>query len=742
MFRAHLFGLLAITACMSPASILEAQGEPESVHLVGLHRNHDCSGGHCGHLRFGGRRYLRGSALASHYGHAGGSDFGPPPFYDFGDTNLQSLSPAVLMLDHLGERISTDNVGQRWVKVEYSSLTFTLSIRTDTQPDAVRFWIDGNPAHPELFKAQGAWQQSRVEDDDFYNRSYTWACPSLGRMSIQVETLLDGRWQHTASPLLLEIVPPLKPEVVAVGAKSQGLQPISPGDVTSIYEEELHVRFAAPTTQVVYLDVDGIAPIEGKCLPNDDCCFRFNLNEILTVGRHAVRFRRSAGATCAMTSPPSATLWIDYRPGGALTHIRNENGWLRRKLANEVHQLNVQRVDDSVQTLRHHLRHPRKYAPDNTEKATETEQKQTGAPSKKPSAHGTPDSDGSEEDPPAENETAPTEQEGTPGGAAETETPQGEAAQENGAADLQGSGSSDAAGPSSSGASPSGTDDREPSQPADVPQAEIRLSNPSGGSASNLPVPEGTPTSPTLMDALPSGAIDQSVGDLPSSPAPPQAVAPTPQRLSLKPSLEEVTAERLEKWRDADRRAKQRATQTRDSSPKTPWKETQLWGKKLEAASQARAKELDVLENQYAAAEDAWRASKVVSTVTFEAAAYFSRDGYGTLGQLDARRGLVLQEGMQFLTHADGNWELKIPLIPPTSPAVLHLQLQFRTADGRWKSISLQPVELTTSASTQLHLNGFSPVLRREAGYVTEVRRRGSVRFGHGYQGLTRRVRY
>lgn len=529
-----------------------------------------------------------------------------------------------------------------FVKREYGSLTFELHWLFATPPEQVGILFDGQPAHPEMLNFLTPWEMA----DGQWQRSVQWNCPPLGRHQIQFTAVHLNRAPIVSPSLALEIVPPQEPTVIAVGSPESTTQPIRPGQIVDVFEPQLTVRFAMAHAQGMWLHVDGQPPIAGIAV--DDCCYTFDVQTQLGVGRHALRFARSVGTSCRLASPLSDPLWIDLQPTQWLSTIRNENAKRRYALAQRA-------------------------------------------------AHVANQSD-------------------TESGLIESQLME----------ILEDLGDTRAEGPSAAargGNAPSASGrahvDRSPSDHEPVIAVE---------------------ESPVAPTAAPSqGAAPASLPPKSSVPPPRSIIDDRPPTTGKTQSLRAVNLTSLSRPRPPE------------STTESPESEDTSVSVKLSRLEQWLSK----MEDELGLAESVWRSGKVVSQVVFDAPAYFPKHGYGPQAQEDARSGLLLLEGMELRTYASGHWELKLPYVRPASPTELRLQIEFKTADGVWKPLTMQPLcfehgksclsdgkcSSTTGDCAQGSnpvrvVRGYSPLLRREVGYFTEVRRRGSATLGHGYDGL------
>ncbi len=557
----------------------------------------------------------------------------------------------------------------RYGEVEYGPLTIEMHSTSTEVPTEFRLFWDGKAAHPEFFEVGGDWYLGGMLNEPIaygtgWSRSVQLSCPPLGRHVVQFEVRVQNRLV-TSAPVWIEVVAPQKPEVVAVGSSDNGTNPIKPGQIVSVYQDTMVVRFAMPAASEMIMHRPGLEDVKVPAI--DECCFAFDLRD-LTVGRHALKFSRVLSEGCAMTSEPSDTLWIQYEPTQALHSLRNENAARRRTIVDAVRALSAISgpTFDGTSIYREVNS---KFAPIAIEfSASET------AESTRPSATG--------EEAGMGVGRLPEKREG---GAPEEASPPGQASP------------SDQTTPNGVG---------EPSRP-DLPVPDPNASLHEPGQTEAL-------AGRTLWVSTPSG-VRVGLGDSPAESASGN-------------DLDPATTLRKRAQRDADL--------------------------------------LNKFEDDLALTESVWQANKVVSHVIFDAPAFFPQNGYGTSGEEDARNGLVLLEGMELSTYASGHWELKVPYIKSATPVVLHLRIQFKTADGYWKPLTLQPVcfkagrpcidpsdcncdhsrlagreqqvkcDCSEDGQPLVTLKGYSPILRREVGYFTDVRRRGSAVFGFGYSAL------
>jgi hypothetical protein len=149
------------------------------------------------------------------------------------------------------------------------------------------------------------------------------------------------------------------------------------------------------------------------------------------------------------------------------------------------------------------------------------------------------------------------------------------------------------------------------------------------------------------------------------------------------------------------------------------------------------------------------------SVHTFAAVARFPLRDYSLRGDVIERDGLMIYEGMTLAINPDGRYEVRFRTTTPPLPATLRLQFALKLNDREWHTLTLPPVKVlcederthasrnlgslrrtsnesgvdtTLDSDTQVfRLEGDFPVLnaQRATGWVGEVRRDGSVRFGY-----------
>lgn len=166
-------------------------------------------------------------------------------------------------------------------------------------------------------------------------------------------------------------------------------------------------------------------------------------------------------------------------------------------------------------------------------------------------------------------------------------------------------------------------------------------------------------------------------------------------------------------------------------------------------------------------AADAILTAAPPTTTVFHSPANFPRPRFGTAGLDDAREGLIIREGMELVTNADGSFTVTCDVMRAAIPATLHLQLAFKTTtDGPWYTLSLEPRQLRPGGDNmlaaaveqgvhradrltgnyqpmaydnrylRLQFTGEHPALKHHGGRVVRVRRGGSARYGYGFEGL------
>ena len=197
--------------------------------------------------------------------------------------------------------------GTRWIKVPYQPLLFSLALPQGTNPDAVRFWLNGLPADPEMLSLQSDWSSI---DPRNVSATYQWDCPPLGKIVLQVEYLMGDVWSQLSRPLRIEVMPPSIPQPIAAGATVLGLIPLAISSPSIECLNNIVVKFAnlAPGASVV-ADVEGYGHILGGDQSN--CCYSFDLKSLLPVGRHKMTFRQVDSKHCGLSSHTSSLISID-----------------------------------------------------------------------------------------------------------------------------------------------------------------------------------------------------------------------------------------------------------------------------------------------------------------------------------------------------------------------------------------------------------------------------------------------
>ncbi|MEZ6135375.1 MAG: hypothetical protein R3C53_10745 [Pirellulaceae bacterium] len=596
----------------------------------------------------------------------------------------------------------------KWTQIVHGPLVIDASFPGMTRESDLDILLDGKPVHPELLTLNARWT-----DEQGWHMSMQWPCPPLGRHSLQLTATSHSHHRPCISEsLLIEILAPQRPEIVAAGG--QYLSPIS-GQVLSVYQDSVTVKFAMADSSGVLLVCDGIEPQIGTSVGN--CCYQFDLRSQFAVGRHALRFQRQTSGTCAMTSELSDPLWIQYEPPAGQVTLRNENARRRKSILSEIERLATGKYSTPVTAeIEQHLGDPKLYF-----KRPVQPPNYGPLPGALRSMHqlfqsmSTGVESGIQSSVKSILEAATTEPERPESQGTETSSP--ESIPETTNTEPQ-----DIAPTPTTPAQPPENRPQAPAEP--VPDAE-----------------DGTwllrNQQSHLVNLNQTGQADSILEPSPASETLP---TPAPTNLLSPPTQPESVASVVEDPRAAiDKRL-------------NSWNLQRHSANTLAGLSQLRAEQLAQLELDMADSEASFRTDHVVSSVVFDAPAIFTRKGYGRASQEDAKLGLLLLEGMQLQTAANGHWQLTIPFVPPQSPSELRLQIQFLTADGRWKSLTVQPIcfdPMETCGSDQADcgcdscsrenfrtITGYSAILEREAGFFTEVRRRGSVTFGHGFAGL------
>ena len=197
--------------------------------------------------------------------------------------------------------------GNRWTKVPYQPLQFSLALPQGTEPDAVRFWLNGLPADPEMLSLQSDWTSTDLRNG---SATYQWDCPPLGKIVLQMEYLMGDVWSQLSKPLRFEVMPPSVPQPIAAGATVSGLIPLTIPAPSIECLNNIVVKFAnvAPGASVV-ADVEGYGYILGGDQSN--CCYSFDLKSLLPVGRYKMSFRQVDSKHCGLSSHTSSPIVID-----------------------------------------------------------------------------------------------------------------------------------------------------------------------------------------------------------------------------------------------------------------------------------------------------------------------------------------------------------------------------------------------------------------------------------------------
>lgn len=197
--------------------------------------------------------------------------------------------------------------GNRWTKVPYQPLQFSLALPQGTKPDAVRFWLNGLPADPEMLSLQSDWTSTDLRNG---SATYQWDCPPLGKIVLQMEYLMGDVWSQLSKPLRFEVMPPSIPQPTATGATVSGLIPLTIPAPSIECFNNIVVKFAnvAPGASVV-ADVEGYGHILGGDQSN--CCYSFDLKSLLPVGRYKMSFRQVDSKHCGLSSHASSPIAID-----------------------------------------------------------------------------------------------------------------------------------------------------------------------------------------------------------------------------------------------------------------------------------------------------------------------------------------------------------------------------------------------------------------------------------------------
>ena len=509
--------------------------------------------------------------------------------------------------------------GDRWTRVRYRPLEIGVTVASDRVPDATRFWLNGLPADPQLLELVQGWS---LESGVGQVITYGWKCPPLGRIVLQVEFQIDGRWIGPSSPLRFQVSPPATPTLNAAGGTNYGLSPIQINGQRIACQETLVVQFSGIDQGAsIVADCDGYGPVVGESQVN--CCYVFDLKSRLPAGEHTLSFRQFDQEHCGLSSSPSKRITVDLRLSSSNeVAVDNIHSYRRMAMLRELDQIARNEIasTDQIEWMRSLLRNP----------------------------------------------------------------------------------SIDCAPPTAS-SEVEGTDKGEPDAVEVI-----------GEGVEGLSVP---PASQTL-------------------PAPAKPAAPQPSADPFSKS----TKKRAGKFVNTQVQEEMFVLRSEHEDCSRLLDQLQSWSNRMRQSNRL-ASVLETLENDQHNSQQAFRTNKVVSTIDFDLPAVFPHRGAAQLSVDASIKGLVILEGMRLQTTGNGNYKLTFSYIPPSVPTTAYLQLQFRSGEpNAWKTLTLPPCVIpevsyegnATNLVKQYEYEGYSSALERVAGYVEEVRRKGSAVFGYG----------
>ena len=543
--------------------------------------------------------------------------------------------------------------GNRWTKVNYQSLDFGVQLPQGTNPDAIRFWLNGLPADPEMLTLQSDWSTA---DPRNVTATYQWLCPPLGKIVLQVEYLVGDVWSPLSRPLRLEVMPPSIPRPIAAGASETGLVPLSFQGQTVDCLNQILVKFAnvAPGASVV-ADIDGYGHIQGEDRSN--CCYSFDLKTLLTVGRYKMTFRQADAKHCGLSSHASSSISIElsFDPN---VEVTIDNIKSSRRLAMLKHAEGLMRETNSqeIEWMRELMREP--CPPFKFSKNSDVESNE--------------------------------------------------------------------------------------SYPGSVVPEDVTHSKPSTAQENEpiIPTPFSTPDS-VLPPPLSKGGSTETSNEL-ATPVRPQAESKKDFKKNGKLIL---------KNHDAAQQTIETEIPLRDCNRpelSVSLKEQQeIWNARSQQAREL-FQYLEFIESSQDSIMNSFKTSKLVSKIDFDTPTVFasSRRAYSVDGAVAGD--LTILEGMRISAAANGNYRVEFKYIAPLTPAIVHLQIQFRSDHiSGWKTLTLAPIAVKSidydEPETMVHQvvrEGYSAALERVGGYIDQVRRRGSAVSGYNLSGTTETFRF
>ncbi len=244
------------------------------------------------------------------------------------------LLPARLSLSSLDhqERIAGGDQPSRFTTMGYGPLELEILVpHNHAIPiDAVRIWVDGVQMHPGLMQriGQQAGPCTPLETQKIF---YRWACPPLGRHSIQVTCLYGDRWSEISTPVRFEMLPPTRPEIIAIGSDSQTPRPASTRHASKTSGSITLKLAGVHPGQYVAIEIDGEQIATGQV--DEECCVAANLHRQLIAGRYRLTVRTIADTPCGLSSEPSEARWIDLYDHAEQLHIADGTGGSGLKFA-------------------------------------------------------------------------------------------------------------------------------------------------------------------------------------------------------------------------------------------------------------------------------------------------------------------------------------------------------------------------------------------------------------------------
>ncbi len=264
-----------------------------------------------------------------------------PPTVRAGSTNAPDRELSV-----------SSQLPKRWEILQYGQLQIKVHVPFADGPDAIRFWVNGSPAHPALLRPEESpVVEIAADGSSTTTETYHWTCPPLGRITLQAEYRVGNQWSGLSTPLHLQIAPPITPRIVAAGTEQSGLAPIGTNAKIIDIQSTLMVQFAnIPANATIIANAGEFGSMRGESLSNG--CFRFPVESALATGRHRLTFHTIDEQACGLSSPDSEPLWVDLYNAQSQINYQYTSAHRRKAIIDHIdQQIRDDQIADAIKSI-------------------------------------------------------------------------------------------------------------------------------------------------------------------------------------------------------------------------------------------------------------------------------------------------------------------------------------------------------------------------------------------------------